>query len=72
MGRQKRHQKATLVRLTTDEYRHLRERAEQSGVSLSRLLVESALADEALTGEEKERKEAHRAARLGDHSGSQG
>jgi DNA-binding NarL/FixJ family response regulator len=55
MGRQKRYQKATLVRLTDDEYRQVRERAKQSGVSLSRLLVESTLADKAVTPEEKER-----------------
>jgi hypothetical protein len=57
MGRQKRYQKATLVRLTDDEYRHLSERAKGSGVSLSRLLVESTLADKAVTSEEKERTE---------------
>ena len=54
MGRQKRYQKATLVRVTDDEYQQLREQAKQSGVSLSRLLVESALNDEAVTGEKKE------------------
>src|SRR4030095_7443829 len=57
MGRQKRYQKATLVRLTDDEYRQLTERAKQSAVSLSRLLVESTLADKAVTIEEKERTE---------------
>jgi DNA-binding NarL/FixJ family response regulator len=55
MGRQKRYQKAALVRLTDDEYRRLTERAKQSRVSLSRLLVESTLADKAVTSEEKER-----------------
>jgi DNA-binding NarL/FixJ family response regulator len=55
MGRQKRYQKAALVRLTDDEYRQLTERAKQSHVSLSRLLVESTLAGKALTSEEKER-----------------
>ena len=57
MGRQKQYQKATLVRLTDDEYRRLTNRARQSGVSLSRLLVESTLADRAVTSEEKERTE---------------
>jgi hypothetical protein len=57
MGRQKRYQKAALVRLTDCEYRQLTERAKKSGVSLSRLLVESTLADEAVTSEEKERTE---------------
>jgi DNA-binding NarL/FixJ family response regulator len=57
MGRQKRYQKAALVRLTYDEYRELTERAKQAGISLSRLLVQSALADRAVTGEEKERTE---------------
>ncbi|HTG17390.1 MAG TPA: plasmid mobilization relaxosome protein MobC [Blastocatellia bacterium] len=55
MGRQKQYQRATLVRLTDDEYRQLTNRARQSGVSLSRLLVESTLADKAVTSEEKER-----------------
>jgi DNA-binding NarL/FixJ family response regulator len=55
MGRQKLYQKATLVRLTDDEYRQLTNRARQSGISLSRLLVESALADKAVMSEEKER-----------------
>ena len=54
MGRQKRYQKAALVRLTDDEYRQLTERAKQSRVSLSRLLVESALNVEAVTGEKNE------------------
>jgi Mobilization protein NikA len=57
MGRQKRYQKAALVRLTDDEYRQLTERAKQSRVSLSRLLVQSTLANEAVTGDEKERTE---------------
>jgi hypothetical protein len=57
MGRQKRYQKVTLVRLTDDEYRQLTDRAKQSGVSLSRLLVDTALADRAVTNEEKERTE---------------
>ncbi|HXU37032.1 MAG TPA: plasmid mobilization relaxosome protein MobC [Blastocatellia bacterium] len=57
MGRQKQYQKATLVRLTDDEYRQLSERAKQSGVSLSRLFVERTLADKAITNEEKERTE---------------
>ena len=55
MGRQKRYQKATLVRFTDDEYRQLINRAKQSRVSLSRLLVESTLAHKAVTSEEKER-----------------
>jgi DNA-binding NarL/FixJ family response regulator len=55
MGRQKRYQKAALVRLTDDEYRQLINCAKQSRVSLSRLLVESTLADKAVTSEEKER-----------------
>jgi hypothetical protein len=54
MGRQKRYQKAALIRLTDDEYRQLTERAKQSGVSLSRLLVESTLADIGVTSEQKE------------------
>ena len=57
MGRQKRYQKAALVRFTDDEYRQLTERAKQSGVSLSRLLVQSTLADKAVTNEEKGRTE---------------
>jgi DNA-binding NarL/FixJ family response regulator len=57
MGRQKRYQKATLVRLTDDEYQRISQRARQSGVSLSRLLVDSALADKAVTSGEKERTE---------------
>jgi DNA-binding NarL/FixJ family response regulator len=57
MGRLKRYQKATLVRLTDDEYRRLRKRANQSGLSLSRLLIQSALVDEMVTGEEKVRTE---------------
>jgi DNA-binding NarL/FixJ family response regulator len=57
MGRQKRYQKAALVRFTDDEYRQLIERAKQSRVSLSRLLVESTLADKSVTGEAKERTE---------------
>lgn len=57
MGRQKRYQKAALVRLTDDEYQQLVERAKLSGISLSRLLVQSALADEAVTNEEKEHTE---------------
>ena len=57
MGRQKRYQKAALVRLTDDEYRQLTERAKQSRVSLSRLLVQSTLADKAVTNEDKERTE---------------
>jgi DNA-binding NarL/FixJ family response regulator len=57
MGRQKQYQKAALVRLTDDEYRQVTERAKQSGVSLSRLLVESTLDDKAVNSEEKERTE---------------
>src|SRR5438034_650844 len=57
MGRQKQYQKATLVRLTDDEYRQLGKRAKESGVSLSRLLVESTFADKAVTNEEKDRTE---------------
>jgi ferritin-like metal-binding protein YciE len=57
MGRQKRYQKAAPVRLTNDEYRQLTERAKQSGVSLSRLLVQSTLVEEAVTAVEKERTE---------------
>jgi DNA-binding NarL/FixJ family response regulator len=57
MSRQKRYQKAALVRLTDDEYRQLTDRAKQSRVSLSRLLVESALADKAVTNDEKDRTE---------------
>jgi len=57
MGRQKRYQKAALVRLTDDEYRQLTERAKQSRVSLSRLLVQSTLADKAVIFEETERTE---------------
>jgi hypothetical protein len=53
MGRQKQYWKATLVRLTDDEYRQLTERAKQSRVSLSRLLVESTLAEKAVTREER-------------------
>src|SRR5262249_20121203 len=55
MGRQKRYQKAALVRLTDNEYRQLTDRAKQSRVSLSRLLVESTLADKAVSNDEKER-----------------
>ena len=54
MGRQKRYQRATLVRLTNDEYRLLTERAKQSGVSVSRLLVERTLADNAFSSEQRE------------------
>jgi DNA-binding NarL/FixJ family response regulator len=57
MGRQKQYQKVTLVRLTDDEYRQLTERAKQSHVSLSRLLVQSTLAGKAVTNEEKDRTE---------------
>lgn len=57
MGRQKQYQKAALVRLTDDEYRQLTERAKQSGVSLSRLLVESALDEKAVTSVKKEHTE---------------
>lgn len=55
MGRQKQYQKAALVRLTHDEYQRLTDRARQAGLSLSRLLIESTLADKAVTSEEKER-----------------
>lgn len=51
-GRQKRYQKTDLVRLTNDEYRQLTERAKRSGVSLSRLLVETTLADKAVSDEQ--------------------
>ncbi len=57
MGRQKQYQKATLVRLTDDEYRQLTDRAKLSGVSISRLLVQRTLADKAVTNEDKERTE---------------
>ena len=57
MGRQKRYQRATLVRVTDDEYRQLTERAKQSGVSVSRLLVESTLADNAFSKEQREHLE---------------
>lgn len=57
MGRQKRYQKTALVRFTDDEYRRLTERAKESGVSLSRLLVQSTLADKAVMNEEKGRTE---------------
>jgi Mobilization protein NikA len=54
MGRQKRYQKSILVRVSDDEFRQLTERSEQSGVSLSRLLVESALTSVVLTDEQRE------------------
>jgi len=57
MGRQKRYQKVLLVRLTNDEYRQLIERANRSAVSLSRLLVESTLANKSFTNELKERRD---------------
>jgi hypothetical protein len=53
MGRQKQYQKSTRVRLTDDEYRELTERAKRSGVSLSRLLVESTLADKGSRADQK-------------------
>jgi hypothetical protein len=54
MGRQKRYEKSILVRVSNDEFRQLTERSERSGVSLSRLLVESALSASALTDEQRE------------------
>ena len=54
MGRQKRYQKSILVRVSDDEFRQLTERSERSGVSLSRLLVESALTGGALTNEQRQ------------------
>ena len=54
MGRQKRYQKSILVRVSDDEFRQLTERSEQSGVSLSRLLVEGALSAVVLTDEQRE------------------
>jgi Bacterial mobilisation protein (MobC) len=57
MGRQKRYQKSILVRVSNDEFRQLTERSERSGVSLSRLLVESALTHEVLTNEQREEAE---------------
>jgi hypothetical protein len=54
MGRQKRYEKSILVRLSNDEFRQLTERSERFGVSLSRLLVESALTDVALATEQRE------------------
>lgn len=53
MARQKRYQKRVLVRLPDDEHRRLIERAKRDRVSLSRLLVETTLADEATTNEQK-------------------
>jgi|SRR5215510_11009757 len=57
MGRQKRYRKSILVRVSNDEYRQLTERSDQSGVSLSRLLVESALTGAALTNEQRQQAE---------------
>ena len=57
MGRQKRYQRATLVRVTNDEYRRLTERAKQYDMSVSRLLVESTLADDAFSSEQGEQIE---------------
>ena len=57
MGRQKQYQKSILVRVSNDEFRQLTERSKRCGVSLSRLLVESALANEVLTNEHKEEAE---------------
>ena len=57
MGRQRRYQRASLVRVTDDEYRRLTERAKQSGISVSRLLVESTLADKAFSSEQWEQIE---------------
>jgi hypothetical protein len=54
MGRQKQYQKSILVRVSNDEYRQLTERFEQAGVSLSRLLVDAAPTDGALTNEHRE------------------
>ena len=54
MGRQKQYEKSILVRVSKGEFRQLTERSEQSGVSLSRLLVESALSAVALTDEQRE------------------
>lgn len=45
------------MRLTDDEHRQLTERAKQSCVSLSRLLVRSTLVDKAVTNEGKEHTE---------------
>jgi DNA-binding NarL/FixJ family response regulator len=57
MRRQKRYQKSILVRVSNDEFRQLTERSEQAGVSLSRLLVESALTAAALTNEQRQQAE---------------
>jgi DNA-binding NarL/FixJ family response regulator len=57
MGRQKRYHKRILVRLTSDEYGRLIERAKRDGVSLSRLLVETTLADKGVSSAQKEETE---------------
>jgi DNA-binding NarL/FixJ family response regulator len=57
MGRQKRYQKTALVRLTDDEYLRLIERAKRDRVSLSRLLVETTLADNGVSSGQKEETE---------------
>ena len=58
MGRQKRYEKSILVSVSNDEFRQLTERSERSGVSLSRLLVQSALTDDVvLTNEQREEAE---------------
>lgn len=45
------------MRLTDDEYRRLIERAKRDGVSFSRLLVETTLADESVSSGQKEATE---------------
>jgi len=57
MGRQKQYQKRILVRLTDDEYWRLIERAKRDRVSLSRLLVETTLADNGVSTRQKEETE---------------
>ena len=54
MGRQKRYQKRVLVRLSDDEHRRLIERSNRDHLSLSRFLVETTLANEAVSDEHKD------------------
>lgn len=58
MPRPKQYPKPVLVRLTYDEYRELAERAKETGLSLSRYLIENALARAAMKPEEREQREA--------------
>jgi hypothetical protein len=58
MAGRKLYPKSTRVRLTSEEHSRISYRAQRTGLSISRYLIENALREEAMTSDEKKHAEA--------------